>query len=659
MIAVKTVAIVVCHSIQNHNKNKIEHDQDSSSNLTASINMMTTPTTGASTTLLFRNNNMTQQVVVDDDDDDSQQPYQIHYLQRQRPIPYNSTTTDNGNHYRSRPPTPTRTRTPKLDDEEDTHGFDLERPQVAATAAPLPTGPANPYGIMMMWNATPSMFLPAQQEEDDEDDLEFDERENLSIEAGTADEVSTLGDTMGGNSNVVKRDPRAVPLTPPSIIKAPSVHRNLPHEHHYQDYRNDSYYNTQKFETTNNHTKVLPPFRVETPKTTTNTDENSNIGKVIELVPTEDTSHETSAVGPVHSLGSISSLHPRFRFPIRRFIYLLGMLMGPVLLGVVVVLTFMFLRMQSNDQETISSSPVGDKDNVFYVTNMPTMMPTPFNDQSNNGGIAPTATTSTTSPPAPRPTAGIGAPPIVAPTRFPTDKPTEGMTATPTVGVTNSPTGSPTTPVTSNPTQFPMSGLVTASLTTTTRPPEPGFRFVSWEQFVASVDTMALSAVTTGLGYNETSWNVPGTLALEQSSYEAIIRNQGPYASFSLLTVGFNSPSQWNCWINHYRDFAWDELAYLLPFDSEVNGDDQQQEQQVARQEQAPTTSGGSEYGAQIQFAYETLGWNKASWGSTDTSRFPSSERMRWNKLSEQEQQAAEMLCYTKDLWERVPLPQW
>lgn len=75
---------------------------------------------------------------------------------------------------------------------------------------------------------------------------------------------------------------------------------------------------------------------------------------------------------------------------------------------------------------------------------------------------------------------------------------------------------------------------------------------------------------------------------------------------------------------SHYDDYSWDEL---IEFD--LNG------------------------------PFETLGWSRTSWESDDSDTYPVSDNLTWEDLNDEEQEAADEICYFFELWNGVPLPEW
>ena len=76
-----------------------------------------------------------------------------------------------------------------------------------------------------------------------------------------------------------------------------------------------------------------------------------------------------------------------------------------------------------------------------------------------------------------------------------------------------------------------------------------------------------------------------------------------------------------DCHINHYTGFWWEDVEEL-----------------------------------NVSQYYEILGWNEYSW---DNDVLPATDSMSWYELSPVEQEAAKQLCYSRELWDGIPLPEW
>ena len=76
-----------------------------------------------------------------------------------------------------------------------------------------------------------------------------------------------------------------------------------------------------------------------------------------------------------------------------------------------------------------------------------------------------------------------------------------------------------------------------------------------------------------------------------------------------------------DCHINHYTGFWWEDVEEL-----------------------------------NVSQYYEFLGWNEYSW---DNDVLPATDSMSWFELSPVEQEAAKQLCYNRELWDGILLPEW
>lgn len=131
------------------------------------------------------------------------------------------------------------------------------------------------------------------------------------------------------------------------------------------------------------------------------------------------------------------------------------------------------------------------------------------------------------------------------------------------------------------------------------------------------------------LGYTPRTWNFDPTLRmwnpLEDSAWDS--EDVQEVRSYIML-LGYEETS-WDCCINHYEDYDWDEfLTWELM-------------EQLA--------------------ALQTLGWTEDSWESTDASSWSDVDSKNWEELTDfQREMAASKLCYTKETWnEDPPLDQW
>jgi hypothetical protein len=207
-----------------------------------------------------------------------------------------------------------------------------------------------------------------------------------------------------------------------------------------------------------------------------------------------------------------------------------------------------------------------------------------------------------------------------APTTQPTSRPVP-TTASPT----NEPTvkerlieilASPSPTVSTMPSTMPTISMSpskqrmpTAAPTTQLMIPLPQFRYVAWASLTPETQVLAGR-----LGYTSDTWNVPGTAIIENLSFRTIQESDEPDRVNFITAVGFTKPS-WDCYMNHYRNFTWQEL--------EIVG---------------------------VQPYYATLGWTESAW--TDNVP-PRTESLEWDGLSHDEIVAAESVCY---IWNRDSL---
>ena len=221
----------------------------------------------------------------------------------------------------------------------------------------------------------------------------------------------------------------------------------------------------------------------------------------------------------------------------------------------------------------------------------------------------------------------VNPPPTRVPTRSPVNPP-------PTRVPTRSPVNPPPTPAPQAPQPTAPNDLspsVNSPTVTTPRsgngiPSYPEFRYKLWNDLDADVRQIYSS----NLGYDEGSWNEPGSFWLEHQTFW-YIQTQLPSRIIDTVTLemGFTEVT-WDCWINHYSDYRWFELDDI------------------------PTSSTRS-----VLDELQTLGWTKWSWRSDHQSDWPDSEFKDWIELTTEERISAEHLCYTKELWDDIPLPQW
>ena len=143
----------------------------------------------------------------------------------------------------------------------------------------------------------------------------------------------------------------------------------------------------------------------------------------------------------------------------------------------------------------------------------------------------------------------------------------------------------------------------------------PVDRFVAWNE-ITNAD---YKANATALGWDEKTWNKPGSLFedLEQYSFWSLEVAQRQRLNGMLLRA-----NTWDCFINHYEDYDWDEMV----------------DEDIAKY-------------------WEGLGWTESSWnGESDE---PESEGLDWEELTSDEQEYATEVCYFEELWDELELEDW
>ena len=159
------------------------------------------------------------------------------------------------------------------------------------------------------------------------------------------------------------------------------------------------------------------------------------------------------------------------------------------------------------------------------------------------------------------------------------------------------------------PTQAP---TITASPTKWTRPPVsqiayPWYRFRLFTQ----LDLSTVNVVQNGLGYNETTWNTPGTHAAIEGKRFA---NLMVIDKSLVRSLGFNQLN-YDCYMNHYKDYTWEELVDIG-----------------------------------VAIYYEQLGYDVLTFHGN--GELPATANKSWSQLSLQEQLAAHELCYVEGSWD-------
>ena len=76
----------------------------------------------------------------------------------------------------------------------------------------------------------------------------------------------------------------------------------------------------------------------------------------------------------------------------------------------------------------------------------------------------------------------------------------------------------------------------------------------------------------------------------------------------------------WDCHINHYSGYWWEDIVWM----------------------------GLDQY-------FTILGWDAGNWHYDET---PETEDMYWDELTVKQQMAATQVCFFRDLWNTVPIPE-
>lgn len=131
-------------------------------------------------------------------------------------------------------------------------------------------------------------------------------------------------------------------------------------------------------------------------------------------------------------------------------------------------------------------------------------------------------------------------------------------------------------------------------------------RYVQWDEQPGPARRAARHA----LHYNRTTWDLPGRAQIEGRRWADLTAAQRDAA----LTVGFYHRT-WDCFQNHYRAYAWDDLD------------------------------------ADSRNAATALGWDAAGWDDRDAD-LPPVYGTAWDALRDEARDAATLLCFFEDTWD-------
>jgi hypothetical protein len=524
---------------------------------------------------------------------------------------------------------------------------------------------------------------------------EYDDHGYYSLPAANEyyDDVSTLGDTiggstLGGSTNAGVRALRTMNSLECDLEDPIDGYANTPMPRNGEDYQDED------------EEGLNFPYPWKSKK---------EDGPPIEIVSTQDSSNEID--DSVTAKASRDNTEAGFNY--QRLAYLTCLIMGPVLFAAIIALSFLLIDMRgSKDSNAVIASSTAVGNNIPDWTALPSQLPAPRPTlRPNSSGtespstlppmlstVAPTKNPDDKKPPkdpkeTPSPTLQPSSTPVLAVTLAPTPLPLPATTATPTVLFAPVATPSPTSlPITQTPTvalvtpaptvapvipppvvapvipppvaapvipptitftQLPTQQPVevptveVSPIETMALPPFPEGRFVSWSSLMDQADDddsdWFLSAISS-MGFSESTWDVPhpdqgpNSLSFQQA------RSSSGSADSALFGMGIRSAASWNCWVNHYYAMDWDELGQLPgPNDGQFSSD---------------TVGFQTNFGFAIQQAYTILGWSSDRW-TEDQSGWPESEFKDWDELSSAEQEAAKQACWTRNLWDKNPIPSW
>ena len=156
--------------------------------------------------------------------------------------------------------------------------------------------------------------------------------------------------------------------------------------------------------------------------------------------------------------------------------------------------------------------------------------------------------------------------------------------------------------------------LCTVSFSSTTAQdfpyPRPDIRYTSFE----ALSVADQITVQNALDYTPITWNVHGLAPVETLGWWQFSSDQKAGAE----ALGFTE-NTWDCYINHYMTYTWDELAAFG-----------------------------------LTSSIETLGWSQDSWEGNGES--PDTESKWWGQLTNAEKDAARNLCYFEDNWNQADM---
>jgi hypothetical protein len=115
--------------------------------------------------------------------------------------------------------------------------------------------------------------------------------------------------------------------------------------------------------------------------------------------------------------------------------------------------------------------------------------------------------------------------------------------------------------------------------------------------------------------YSQRFWDHNEILGLEHHSYETVMKIL-PYYMHKDIDFLVPNAASWDCWINHYKGYTWQQIEAM----------------------------------PDVLNAFEVLGWTMKMWVQGSS---PPSEFKDYAALTQEEKQAAKVLCYDEYLWDR------
>ena len=138
----------------------------------------------------------------------------------------------------------------------------------------------------------------------------------------------------------------------------------------------------------------------------------------------------------------------------------------------------------------------------------------------------------------------------------------------------------------------------------------PSFRYLQWRYLDDENMTIAM-----GFGYTEASWDMPGSATIELLNFDGLGLGQT-----EAKMLGFTQ-DVWDCYINHYLFYDWDDLD------------------------------------AEIQGYLTAIGWDPSSWGPSAVK--PDTYEKFWDELTDDQRGNATELCYFAETWNNDNLIFW